>query len=208
VLGGTFDPVHFGHLDAADAARSALSLDEILFIPSNDPPHRPSDPHASAYHRFAMVALAIDGRPDCRASDLELARAGRSYTADTLRSLHAQGWPAAQLFFILGADAFAEIATWHRYPSVLDEANFVVIARLGMTADAAVARTQELRSRRNIFPVEAQTRDVSSTTIRERIAARRRIDDLVPAPVARHIEAHQLYTDGRLHAHSTSEKDN
>lgn len=207
VLGGTFDPVHFGHLDAADAARSALSLDEILFVPSHDPPHRPIDPHVSAYHRFAMVALAIDGRAGCRASDMELARAGSSYTSDTLRGLHAQGWPAAQLFFILGADACADIATWHRFPAVLDEANFVVIARPGMTAAAAIARTQELRSRRSIFPVEARTRDVSSTAIRERIAAKRPIGDLVPAPVARHIETHHLYTDGRLHAHSTSEKD-
>jgi nicotinate-nucleotide adenylyltransferase len=207
VLGGTFDPVHFGHLDAADAALSTLSLDEILFVPSHDPPHRPLDPHASAYHRFAMVALAIDGRPCCRASDLELTRAGSSYTSDTLRSLHAQGWSAGQLFFILGADAFAEIATWYRFPAVLDEANFVVIARPGITAAAAIERTQELRSRRNIFSVEALTRDVSSTAIRERIAAHRPIDDLVPAPVARHIETHHLYTDGRLHAHSTSDKD-
>ena len=111
VLGGTFDPIHLGHLDAADAARSALALDEVLFVPSHDPPHRPVEPRATAFHRFALTALAVNDRPGCRVSDLELVRDGGSYTSDTLRSLHAAGWPAWQIFFILGADAFAEIAT-------------------------------------------------------------------------------------------------
>jgi nicotinate-nucleotide adenylyltransferase len=207
LLGGTFDPIHFGHLDAADAARTALSLDEILLIPAHDPPHRPIDPRATAYQRFALVSLAVADRPACRVSDIELLRDGPSYTADTLRSLHAEGWLASQLFFILGTDAFAEIATWHDFPSVLDLAHFVVIARPGTTIDMAVARTPELRARMcappqgaaiderstRIFLVEADTRGVSSTQIRERLAAAQRIDDLVPAAVARHILIHHLY---------------
>jgi nicotinate-nucleotide adenylyltransferase len=213
VLGGTFDPVHFGHLDAADAARSALSLSEVLFVPSHDPPHRLIDPHASAIHRFALVALAINGCPGYRVSDLELRRQGNSYTSDTLRSLHAQGWEASQIFFILGADALAEIATWHAYPAVLDAAHFAVVARPGTTIEGALARTPDLRPRArrpadgvdarggtSIFLVEARTRDVSSTTIRQRIAAHHSIDDVVPLPVARHIAAHHLYiTDSELH---------
>jgi nicotinate-nucleotide adenylyltransferase len=206
LLGGTFDPIHFGHLDAADAARRALALDEIRFIPSHDPPHRPSDPRASAFHRFALVALAIEGNASYRASDLELRRDGPSYTTDTLRAVQGEGWDASQLFFILGADAFAEIATWREFPAVLDAAHFVVIARAGTSLEAAAARTPALASRLRqpgaagtdrggtfVFLVEAHTRDVSSTAIRARLTAGHSIDDLVPAAVARYIVAHKLY---------------
>ena len=195
ILGGTFDPIHFGHLDAADAARRALQLDRVLLIPSFDPPHRPADPMASGFHRFALVALAIQGNDALSASDMELTRTGPSYTADTLRAVARQGWRPSQIFFILGSDAFAEIATWREYPAVVDTANFVVIARPGTTLDAATARTPSLRGRlgQSIFLVEARTRDVSSSTIRARLATRQPIDDLVPAAVARHIAAHHLY---------------
>jgi nicotinate-nucleotide adenylyltransferase len=207
VIGGTFDPVHVGHLDAADAARAALRLDELLFVPAHDPPHKPLDPHASAFHRFALVSLAIQPLSRARVSDMELDREGASYTVDTLRALHACGRTASQIFFILGADAFAEIATWREFPAVLDLAHFVVIARPGTTVDAALARTPALRSRvrtpersdgevpatTGIYLVEARTRDVSSTEIRRRLAAGAGIDDLVPAAVARHIIAHHLY---------------
>jgi nicotinate-nucleotide adenylyltransferase len=205
ILGGTFDPIHFGHLDAADAARRALHLDEVLLIPSSDPPHRPADPLASGFHRFALVALAIQDDDALRASDMELTRAGLSYTADTLRAVTRQGWLPSQIFFILGSDAFAEIATWREFPTVLDTANFVVIARPGTTLDAAAAKTPALRGRlrfpeetsgtsgTSIYLVEARTRDISSSTIRARLAARQTIDDLVPAAVARHIVAHHLY---------------
>ena len=218
VLGGTFDPVHFGHLDAAGAARSALALTEVLFVPSFDPPHRPIDPRATAFHRFAMVALATNACPAYRLSDLELVRQGRSYTADTLRGLRAEGWQPWQLFFILGADAFEEIATWHEFPDVLDAAHFVVVARPGTTLDRALARTPQLRGRTRsaaagtddhgptgVFLVEAETRDVSSTVIRQRLAARQPIDQLVPPAVARHIAAHHLYQlDNDLHGSDTN----
>jgi len=205
ILGGTFDPVHFGHLDAADAARRALRLDAVLLIPSSDPPHRPADPLASGFHRFALVALAIQGVEGLRGSDMELTRNGPSYTADTLRTVARQGWLPSQIFFILGSDAFAEIATWREFPTVLDAANFVVIARPGTTLDAAAARTPALRGRlrspeetsgtsgTSIYLVEARTRDIASSTIRARLTARQPIDDLVPAAVARHIVAHHLY---------------
>ena len=206
VLGGTFDPIHFGHLDAGDAAQRALALDEIRLIPAHDPPHRPADPRASAFHRFALIALAIQDRSTWRVSDAELVRQGLSYTVDTLRALHDRGWRRSQIFFILGADAFAEIATWHSFPAVLDDAHFAVVARPGTTLDAAVARTPALAPRirttdaasetsreTGIFLVEARTRDVSSSDVRSRLDAGRPIDDLVPAAVARYIAAHRLY---------------
>jgi nicotinate-nucleotide adenylyltransferase len=206
VLGGTFDPVHFGHLDAGDAAQAALGLDEVRLIPAHDPPHRCVDPRASAFHRFALASLAIGERPSWRVSDVEVSRQGPSYSVDTLRALHADGWKASQLFFILGADAFAEIATWRQFPEVLDDAHFIVVARPGMTVDEATARTPQLRARLRqpdgrsadgpgtaVFLVAARTRPVSSSEIRSRLAAGLPIDDLVPATVARHIMAHQLY---------------
>ena len=220
ILGGTFDPVHCGHLDAAAAAHAALALHEVLFVPSHDPPHRPADPRATGFHRLALVALAINDVKACRVSDVELLRNGTTYTSDTLRALHAEGWAPAQLFFILGADAFAEIAAWHAYPSVLDAANFAVIARPGTTIEAALARNPELLSRTcqmsaaadtsdltGIFLVEAATRDVSSTLIRRRVADGQPIGDLVPGSVARHIAAHNLYrTEDVLHGHDEEHK--
>ena len=207
VLGGTFDPVHYGHLDAAEAARNSLALTDILFVPAHEPPHRTTEPLAGAFHRFALVSLALDGRSGFRASDLELLREGRSYTIDTLRALHHRGWLPSQIFFILGADAVADIATWRRFPDVLDAANFVVVTRPGAAAPDTLARIPELRARARtlqtdppvdqdrtwVYSVAAQTRDISSTTIRARLAAHQPIDDLVPAPVARHIQAHHLY---------------
>jgi len=206
VLGGTFDPIHYGHLDAGDAAQRALALDEIRIVPAHDPPHKPGDPRASAFHRFALVALATQDRPSWRVSDAEMRRQGQSYTYDTLKALQAEGWAASQIFFILGADAFAEIATWHRFPAVVDEAHFVVVARPGMTLDAAIRRTPmllprvqtpgsggDLPSATAIFLVHATTRDVSSSEVRARLAGGLPIDDLVPPAVARHILAHDLY---------------
>ena len=207
ILGGTFDPIHFGHLDAADAASAALALEKIVLIPAYDQPLRVIDPRATVYQRFALTALAVEDRPECYVSDVELVRQGRSYTEDTLRTFHASGWRASQLFFILGSDAFAGIAAWHGYPGFLDLAHFVVITRPGVSIDEATQRTPELRPRMSpvprepvasdgparIFLVHAHTRDVSSTMIRERLASSRPIDELVPPAVARHIQKHHLY---------------
>lgn len=205
LLGGTFDPIHFGHLDIAAAAQEHLALHRVGFIPSHDPPHRPIDPRASAFHRFALVSLAIDGHAGYVALDLELRRQGPSYTVDTLRDLHAEGWRPSQLFFIIGTDAFADIAKWRAFPAVLDAAHFVVVTRPGTSLDAAIAGTPELgpRIRRDaprdenaptaVILMEARTRDISSTTVRARLKAGQAVDDLVPPPVARHIAKQTLY---------------
>lgn len=206
ILGGTFDPIHFGHLDAGDAAQRALALDEVRLIPAHDPPHRPTDPRASAFHRFALAALAVQDRPSWRVSDAELRRAGESYTFDTLRALQEEGWRPWQILFILGADAFAEIGTWYRFPAVLDEAHFAVVARPGSSLAPALGQSPAIAARVRqpgtwtaadeataIFPVHAVTRDVSSSLLRARLAANQPIADLVPPAVARHIRAHGLY---------------
>lgn len=219
VLGGTFDPIHVGHLDAAGVARSAMALTEVLFVPSYDPPHRLVDPRATAFHRFAMIALATSSCPSYRLSDMELVRGGHSYTSDTLRSLHADGWQPWQIFFIIGTDAFAEIAAWHEFPSVLDLAHFVIVARPGTSFDHAIGRSPELGTRMRsantyagqagptgLFVIEADTRDVSSTVIRQRLRARQPIDDLVPPAVVRYIAAHHLYeVEDELHGSDTNQ---
>lgn len=208
ILGGTFDPIHAGHLDAASAALRALALDRVLFVPSHVPPHR-NAPHASSYHRFAMLALAIQPWPAFALSDLELRDPGPSYTAVTLRRLHGCGLTASQLFFITGVDAFAEIATWHDYPAVLDAGQFVVVSRPGYLHEDLRARLPELQHRfvdvgdtappgasaygTSIYLLRATTADVSSTDVRRRLADRDLLDDLVPRAVAEYARRHQLY---------------
>ncbi len=213
ILGGTFDPIHEGHLAVAEAASAALGLGEVLFVPSHHPPHRRVEPQASGYDRFAMVALALADRPKFLASDVELLAADWSYTSVTLRRLHATAFDALQLFFITGADAFAEIATWKDYPAILDLANFVVVSRPGLPVAAIPDRLPTLRARMIMKPdadvdreadanraaatrvwlVDARTPDVSSTEVRRRARAGERFDGLVPHAVERYIARHHLY---------------
>lgn len=214
LLGGTFDPFHNGHLAGARAARAALTLDLVHVIPAHVPPHRPVQPHASAEHRFAMVALGIAGDEGILADDRELRRDELSFTSRTLAQFADEGWHASQIFFITGADAFAEIATWRRYPEILDQAHFVVIARAGRSATSLRGEMPALASRMRDLPaeapkapppaapdiaepviwlVDADTPDVSATRIREAVAAGRRITGETPPLVEQHILRHGLY---------------
>jgi nicotinate-nucleotide adenylyltransferase len=197
VLGGTFDPIHNGHIAAADAAACALMLDAVTLVPSRIPPHRQDPVGASGEHRQAMAALVAAERPGWTASRIELERQGPSYTYDTLMELRNQV-PGTQIFFILGADAFAEIATWSRYPAVLDLANFVVVSRPGITLDSLRERVPSAFSPRpsaktRVIQVETHTPDVSSTEIRRRIRAGESLAGLVPDCVATYIQSHRLY---------------
>ena len=209
IFGGMFDPVHAGHLDVLNAAWTGLGLTDLCVLPSNLPPHRPP-PVASSYHRFAMVALAIAGRPGWHVSDIELSRAGSSYTIETLQRFHADGLTAKELFFLTGADAFLEIATWKDYPALLDAAHFVVVSRPGVHATDLPRRLPALATRMTssaepassrstlIFLLDAPTRDVSSTAIRQARRSGNSIAGLVPASVQQHIEQHGLYEDPAL----------
>lgn len=207
LLGGTLDPVHRGHIAAAQAARQALALDSVWLMPTHVPGHR-STPAASSWHRFAMAAMAAEDDPYLAVSDLELARSGPTYTWDTLETLAAQGHQASQLYFITGADAFGAIESWHRYPALLDRAHFVVVSRPGHALDLEHTGPPEVRARVRriaggetpapdlppaVWLLEADTPDVSSTDIRARIAAGRPIDDLVTPRVDAHIRRHALY---------------
>ena len=203
VLGGTFDPIHVGHLDVARAARSALTLDSILLMPSNLPPHRTA-PHASARDRLAMVEQAVQGDPSLVASDLELHADGPSYTNTTLDRLAAAGVDLKTVFFITGADAFRDLPRWRNYPAILDRCHFVAVSRPGCPAGALRQLLPDIASRMvdardvepshpNVILVDAPTAPVSSTEIRQRLASGRSIDGLVPLAVASYIERHGLY---------------
>jgi nicotinate-nucleotide adenylyltransferase len=214
ILGGTFDPVHVGHLETALAAARAVDLERVLLVPSGTPPHRHQEPAASRFHRFAMTALAVLGREPLVVSDLEIAQSGPSYTFDTLARLHATGLTRSQLFFITGADAFAEIDTWSRYPQVLEMAHFVVVSRPGYPADGlqsalpalagrmrgaagigtATRATASAATENEILLVDARTPDVSSTEIRRRAERGESIHGLVPAAVETYIYQHGLYS--------------
>jgi nicotinate-nucleotide adenylyltransferase len=196
ILGGTFDPIHCGHIDVARAAQDALGIAEIVVITSNVPPHRPA-PVASSYHRFAMAALAVSNRPGWRVSDVELLSPDLSYTVTTLRRFQDEGYSAADLFFLIGADAFAEIESWREYPHILELAHFAVVTRSGFKVAAPPGLPPALAAR--IVAIDAPTADVSSTVIRERIAAGESIAGLVPPLVRQHIEQHGLYSSSRTH---------
>ena len=220
IMGGTFDPIHLGHLDAAAAAQALLGLDEVWLVPARVPPHRMAAPRASVYHRLAMVALAAEGRPGLVASDLELEAPGPSYTSATLARLGGSGLRPWQIFFITGADAFLEIATWRDYPHILDRAHFVVVSRPGHVAAAIAGRLPALapriippgtdidadlgrRQSTAVILIDARTTDVSSTDIRRRAAGGESLSGLVPATVEAYIRRHELYgpssTAGDLH---------
>ena len=191
LLGGTFDPIHVGHLDVARAARSALGLDAVWLVPARTPPHR-RPPHVSAAHRFAMAALAIQAEPGVLVSDLEMDADGPSFTTATLDRLEARGWDLRRFCFVIGADAFREIELWKDYPRLLDRCHFAVVSRRGIPATdlrrilpslaarmvEASASAEPPAGRSNgasdvqasILLIDAPTSPVSSTDVRQAIA--------------------------------------
>jgi nicotinate-nucleotide adenylyltransferase len=206
LLGGTFDPIHCGHLETASAAEAALGLSRLYVMPSNLPWHR-HPPQASSFHRFAMVSLTVMGREGWRASDLELRNDGESYTAQTLHKLHRRGYAPGELFFILGADAFVEIESWRQFPAFLEYANFAVVSRPGCSVTEMRRRLPALADRMIVPPIDtaesqgprvvlidALTPNISATNIRERCWRNEPIAGLVPDSVRLHIEQHGLYT--------------
>lgn len=203
-LGGTFDPIHNGHLDVARAARVALSLDSVYLVPAHIPPHRDA-PRASSAHRFAMVNLAAGTQDWLRVSDIELAAPGPSYTTDTLDLLEAQGMSLQSLHVITGADAFAEILTWKDSPALLDRCHFIVVSRPGHPAPALRQALPGLAHRMiepsggdlvvqpSIFLVDAPTAPVTATAVRARAKSGSSLTGLVPEAVASYINRHELY---------------
>jgi nicotinate-nucleotide adenylyltransferase len=213
LFGGTFNPIHLGHLQAAAEVRGAFGLERVLFIPSYVPPHKTSTDIASAADRFRMVELACSGREGFVASPLEVEARETSYSIVTLAKVRGL-YPEAWTFFILAVDAFLEIGTWREYERVLDESLFIVTGRPGFELESApgvlggrlkdrMCRVAEggpideaVFSHFGIFLLPIAALDISSTDIRDRVRRGERPDGLVPAPVADYIRDHHLYTGG------------
>jgi nicotinate-nucleotide adenylyltransferase len=212
LLGGTFNPVHEGHLRAAEEVRLRFALSQVLLIPSYIPPHKQTTDIALPDDRFAMVELAVRSHPQLVASSLEIEAREKSYsviTLNRLKAIYADAW----IFFILGVDAFLEIETWKSYREVLEQCRFIVISRPGF--DLAGAREalppeyagkigdcrgagsvgDDLLSRFRIFLVSIRALDISSTEIRSRVRAGRPIHGLVPDPVEEYIHKKNLYQE-------------
>jgi nicotinate-nucleotide adenylyltransferase len=202
IMGGTFDPIHIGHLAAAEEVREALGLERVLFVPAGDPPHKPAAAVSAARHRLAMVGLAIAGNPAFELCRIEVDRSGPSYTADTVEALAADeraGGREADLTLILSAESFTGLPTWHEPRRILAASRIAVVPRAGLEApdDAWIAdRFPGIDAR--VVRLDRPRIRLSATEIRDRVRAGRSIRYLVPDAVIAYIGDHGLYrTDQR-----------
>ena len=203
ILGGTFDPIHYGHLHPAQEAQAKLALSGLRLIPAGQPPHRPP-PQASAQQRLAMVELAIRDLPELQVDDRELQQAGPSYTINTLESLRAE-FPETRLCLLLGADQFTSFETWRRWTDILDLAHIVVLSRPGVTPSMPAWTTGRVfNDYHNLHAapigrlafVSVRPQDISATQIRAAIARGDAVDGLLPEAVLEYIQANHIYDRG------------
>ncbi len=190
-MGGTFDPIHHGHLVAASEAQAWFGLDEVVFVPTGQPWQKSHREVSPAEHRYLMTVVATAANPRFRVSRVDIDRAGPTYTVDTLRDLGAE-LPDADLFFITGADALTEIFSWHDADQVFDLAHFVGCTRPGAELTAA---TIEAMPADRVTLLEVPALAISSTDCRERQRQGRPVWYLVPDGVVQYITKHHLYTD-------------
>lgn len=211
IYGGTFDPVHNGHLEVARTVLQLFELDEVLFVPASIPPHKVGI--SSAFHRFAMLALATGPAPRLRVSTIELDEPNRPYAVDTVERMQGEMGPACRLFFIIGADSWSEITTWHEWQRLLKMCDLIVVTRPGYKLAGKVppgaAKVVDLRSISKqkvsdlvgsnsgpgVFLTDAAMVDVSATRIRAAVQSHdwATLKAMVPAPVASYIEKYELY---------------
>jgi nicotinate-nucleotide adenylyltransferase len=213
ILGGTFNPVHLGHLVLAEAFRERLALDRVLVVPAGAPPHKPPHGVAPAIDRYAMVSLAVAGHPSFVACPIELDRPGPSYSADTVEGLAGE-WSGARLFFLMGSDTFLDLPTWRTPARIGTFATFAVGHRAGSAFDPdgpVAARVLAALGRsgwRRVPPtpvetlapgecalVETRSVPVSARAVRQHLAAGESVRYLVPVPVAEYIAGHRLYRE-------------
>ena len=208
VYGGSFDPIHFGHLLPVEEARVATGLDEILYVPAFAPPHKPQGSSASAFHRFAMCAIALEAYPHLLLSDFESSRGGTTYTIETLRHVRANN-PESEVFLVVGSDSMAGLATWREWREIVAGHRVVVVYREGV--DYAALREKlppELAAR--LAPLGARPHDelaenqtvfwagnapvtISSTWIRSALPSVQSLSESLPPAVERYARRHRLY---------------
>ncbi|MCS6951291.1 MAG: nicotinate-nucleotide adenylyltransferase [Bryobacterales bacterium] len=184
LFGGTFDPIHNGHLTVADEAMRGFALDRVWFIPAWQPPHKTSATAASYEDRYRMVELACQGRPEFVASRLDEGEAP-SYSIRTIEKARAALGPADELYFLIGADAFAEIRTWRRWQDVVAAVEFIVVSRPGHRYDVPPGA--------RVHRLETLALPVSSSEVRAKLASGEEPADWLPAPVLAYIRERGLY---------------
>lgn len=195
IMGGTFDPIHYGHLVAANIARAGFGLDRVIFVPAARPPHKEEWVVSDPEHRYLMTVLATVTNPWFVVSRLELDRPGPSYTIETISAFRGTLGPEVELFFITGADAIMELCTWKDSSELLGMCQFIAATRPGYPLaglESLEARYNRGPSRR-IFRLEVPGLAISSSDIRARVAAGEPITYLVPEPVEDYISKHRLY---------------
>jgi nicotinate-nucleotide adenylyltransferase len=192
LYGGTFDPVHSGHLEVARKVSELFEIEQVIFIPAQLAPHKTGRPVTKPIHRYAMLALATEDDPRLLISTFELDAPDRRYTVDTVTELQRMLGDGTELFFIMGADSWSEIKTWREWERLLRMTNHIVVTRPGYEVSPAPADLQD-----RIFFTDAVMRDISATNIR-RLANEGRYDELeqmVPGSVANYIKKYGIYRD-------------
>ena len=189
-FGGSFNPIHHGHLISARAAAEAAGFGRVALIPSGQPPHKPGHVTLAApEHRLAMCRVAVEGDPLFTVEDLELQRSGLSYTVETARELKKRGWP--QVHWLVGADMLMSLPAWHEPLQLLREVHFVVVARPGWSFQWDTLPEAYRHLRNNVVP--APLLEISGSLLRSRVAAGKPISYFTPPAVCRYIRDHHLY---------------
>ncbi|KXG74626.1 putative nicotinate-nucleotide adenylyltransferase [Fervidicola ferrireducens] len=195
IMGGTFDPIHFGHLVTAEEARINFELDKVIFVPTGNPPHKKDYEVTEPEHRYLMTALATNSNPFFEVSRIEIERKGYSYTVDTLNQLVEIYGKDTSLFFISGADAVLDILTWKNIKGVLDVCTFIAATRPGYPIKKLKDKLEEIKKLygKDVYLLEVTAIAISSTEIRRRVKEGRSIKYLVPEGVEEYILKNGLY---------------
>lgn len=194
IMGGTFDPIHYGHLVTAEAVMHEYQIDQVLFIPSGQPPHKTEGQVTPADHRYLMTLLATETNPRFFSSRIELDRKGYTYTIDTIRELKEM-YPGSEIYFITGADAFSNILSWKNPELLLSSCHFVAATRPGYSRAKAAPQIEALMDRHadTLHYLEVPALSISSSEIRARVKEGRPIKYLLPETVENYIYKHGLY---------------
>lgn len=194
IMGGTFDPIHYGHLVTAEGARHELGLEKVVFIPAGKPPHKTGYNITEPWCRYIMTCLAIKSNPFFQVSSIEVERPGPSYTIDTVRAIH-QLYPGSEIYFITGADAVLEILTWKNAEKLLSMCRFISASRPGYDLGELYGKLSGMSwdLKKNIYYMEVPALAISSTEIRRRVREGRPIKYLLPEPVENYILKNGLY---------------
>lgn len=195
IMGGTFDPIHYGHLVAAEEALVQFNLDRVVFMPTGTPVAKAHELVSSAEHRYLMAVLATASNPDFEVSRMEVERPGPTYTVDTLEALHERHGKSADLYFITGADAVWEILTWKDPDRLAGLCRFIAVTRPGYDLDGARKMHEQAASTVQVDFIEVPALAISSTDIRRRVGARGPVKYLMPETVRAYIEKNGLYRE-------------